>query len=227
MHDLLLIAGVAGLLTLDDRAGWQSLLGEPVFTGPLVGLLTGQPAAGFSVGVVLQLVWFSIGAARGSRRPDVVAGGVVGAAVMCLGAQRTADYVSVAPGAVMCGLLAGEAGRWIADAAGRWRERWLEGFRLPADAGAASRNLTLYTVGSALYVAMIEGLAVLVMLPVALRVSALVLGRAGAGAAGLSAWAAVLPALAVAAIVHGFATRSLFRFVLVGFVIQVVLAWLL
>src|SRR4029434_5431677 len=78
--DILLIALVAGLLAIDDRAGWQSLLGEPVFSSLIVGLILGAVAPALQVGVVLQLAWLSIGAARGTRRPHTGVGGIVGAA---------------------------------------------------------------------------------------------------------------------------------------------------
>ena len=227
MHDVVMIAIVAGLLAMDERAGWQSLLSEPVFAGPLVGAITGHIGLGVTAGVTLQLVWLSIGAARGSRRPNVVVGGVVGAGVMCLGAARTQDYVLFTPYWILCGLLAGEAGRWLADTAGRWRERWLEGFRLPATAAAASRNLALYTIGSALFVGLVDALAVLAMLPLALQLSEVLLDLVGDAQVGLWMWSIALPGIAVAAIVHAFSARSLVRFMLVGVLLAVVAAWLI
>jgi mannose/fructose/N-acetylgalactosamine-specific phosphotransferase system component IIC len=227
MHDLVIIAIIAGVLALDDRAGWQSLLAEPVFSGTLVGMVTGHPGAGMAAGVLLQLVWLSIGAARGSKRPNVVVGGVVGAGVMCLGLRKGADQAQLTAYAVFLGLLAGEAGSWIAARTGRWRERWLEGFRLPADPAAASRNLIVYTAGSALYVGLVDALVVLAALPLALRATDLFMDRAGAAAPGISLWSLAIPGLALAVIAHAFATRNLFRFLLLGFSFQVILTWLM
>lgn len=226
MHDLVIIAIIAGVLALDDRAGWQSLLGEPVFSGTLVGLVTGHTAAGMATGVVLQLVWLSIGAARGSRRPNVVVGGVVGAGVVCLGMKNTPDHLQLSACAIFLGLLAGEAGSRVAGATGRWRERWLEGFRLPTDPVAASRNLIVYTAGSALYVGLVDALVVLAALPLALRLAGLLMDRAGEAAGGIALWSLALPGLALAVIAHAFAMRSLVRFLLLGFVLEVVLLWL-
>src|SRR6476660_3846784 len=98
MHDLLLIAVVAAILALDDRAGWQSLAGEPVVSSLIVGLAFGR-----------------VGAARGSRRPHAVVGGVVGAAATCLSLHRSGDPREplVIGAAVFCGLLAGEAAQWL------------------------------------------------------------------------------------------------------------------
>jgi mannose/fructose/N-acetylgalactosamine-specific phosphotransferase system component IIC len=232
MHDLLLIAIIAAVLALDDRAGWQSLAGEPVFSGLLVGLVTGDPGGGLTVGVALQLVWFSIGAARGSRRPNVVVGGVVGAAVRCIGFHTMPNYILLTPCAIFLGLLAGEAGNWVSGTTGRWRERWLEGFRLPANPAVASRNLILYSAGSALYVALVDGLMVLVSVPVALRLAAFMtaaIGKNGLHTTSIGPWmwSQALPAIAVATVAHAFATRSLGRMAALGFFLAVVAAWLL
>jgi mannose/fructose/N-acetylgalactosamine-specific phosphotransferase system component IIC len=226
MHDVLVIAIIAAVLALDDRAGWGSLLAEPVFSGTLVGLATGEMAAGMSVGLVLQLVWLSIGAARGSRRPNVVVGGVVAAAVMCLGVREGAGEARLAACSVLLGLLAGEAGSWTSAVTGRWRERWLEGFRLPADARTASRRLAVFSAGSALYVGVVDGLVVLAGVPLAQRAAALLTGRLGEGARGVELWTLALPGVALAVMAHAFATRNLFRFGLVGVLLAVVVTWL-
>src|SRR5689334_20297696 len=146
MHDLLLIAIIAAVLALDDRAGWQSLAGEPVFSSLIVGLAFGHLGAALRCGVVLQCVWLSIGAARGSRRPHVLVGGLVGAATASLSLHRGGDPREplVIGAAVFCGLVAGEVAQWIDARANRAREKWLEGFKLPADANVVSRNLVLY-----------------------------------------------------------------------------------
>jgi mannose/fructose/N-acetylgalactosamine-specific phosphotransferase system component IIC len=229
MHDFLLIAIIAGLLALDDRAGWQSLAGEPVFCALLVGLCFGHVGAALRCGVTLQLVWLSIGAARGSRRPHVVAGGVVGAGAACLSLTRTGDPREplVIAAAVLCGLLAGEAGQWASTRAGTGREKWLENFKLPAEANVASRNLTVYVVGSAAYVALVDAVLVAVMLALALPLTELIIDRGGAAAVGASVWLSALPAIALATIAHAFATRAMGRLAAVGFFLAVVVSWLL
>jgi mannose/fructose/N-acetylgalactosamine-specific phosphotransferase system component IIC len=228
MHDVLLIAGIAGLLALDDRAGWQSLLGEPVFSALLVGLATGQVGVALRCGVALQLAWLSIGAARGSRRPNVVVGGVVGAGAACLVLDRTGDprELFVVATAVFWGLLAGEAGAYFARVVGEGRERWLSAFQLPREAGTASRNLALYTVGSALYVGLVDAVFVVVALPLAATLTEALTARVGSAAAGVTAWLAAVPALAIAAIVHAFTNRTLGRFAVLGLLIAVVITWL-
>jgi hypothetical protein len=229
MHDVLVIALIAGLLALDERAGWQSLLGEPVFSSLIVGLATGQLPVALRCGVVLQLVWLSIGAARGSRRPDVVAGGVVGAAAACLVMGRTGDpretYVIAV--AVFCGLAAGEAGAWVNRVAGEGRERWLAGFRLPADPAVASRNLVLYSAGSALYVAVVSAAFVALALPLSVLITEAVTGKVPGAAAGAGAWLASLPGIAVTTVALAFVGRTLGRFAVLGLLLVAVVSWLL
>jgi mannose/fructose/N-acetylgalactosamine-specific phosphotransferase system component IIC len=229
MHDLLLIAIIAALLALDDRAGWQSLAGEPVFSSLLVGLAFGHVGAALRCGVALQAVWLSIGAARGSRRPNVLVGGIVGAGATCLSLHKTGDPREplVIAAAVFCGLLAGEAAQWAESRAGVAREKWLERFRLPADANVASRNLVLYMTGSALFVALVNGVLAGVALAGSLPLTEFIIDRAGEAASGLAAWAGALPAFAVATIAHAFTTRALGRTASLGFLLAVVVAWLL
>ena len=229
MHDVLVIAVIAGLLALDDRAGWQSLLGEPVFSALIIGLATGQAAAALRCGLVLQLAWLSIGAARGSRRPNVVAGGAVGTGAACLVLGRTGDprELYVIAVAVLCGLLAGEAGAWVSRAVGEGRERWLSGFRLPSDPATASRNLVLYSAGSALYVALVDAVFVAVVLPLSVLFTEALTGKLTGAGPGATAWVAALPGLAVATVALAFAGRTLGRFFVVGLIVAGVMAWLL
>ena len=229
MHDLLVIAIIAALLALDDRAGWQSLAGEPVFSSLIVGLVFGHVGTALRCGVALQCVWLSIGAARGSRRPNVVVGGVVGAAVACLLLHRSGDPREplVIAAAVFCALVTGEAAQWLDARAGTVRERWLERFKLPADANVASRNLAVYAIGSAAYTATVAGMISAVALMLSLSLAYFIIDRAGLSAGGLAAWAAALPAMAVATVAHAFATRALGRMAALGFLLAVVVAWLL
>ena len=229
MHDLLLIAIIAALLALDDRAGWQSLAGEPVFSSLFVGLAFGHVGAALRCGVALQCVWLSIGAARGSRRPNVLVGGVVGAGTTCLSLHKTGDprETLVIAAAVFCGLVAGEAAQWCESRAGTAREKWLERFRLPTNPNLASRDLALHAIGSAAYIAIVNGVLAAAMLWGSLSLAYIIIDRAGLSAGGLAAWAGALPAFAVATIAHAFTTRALGRTAALGFLLAVVVAWLL
>ncbi len=233
MPDVVLIALVAGVLAVDDRAGWQSLLGEPVFASLIVGALLGTVEPALRVGVVLQLAWLSIGAARGTRRTNTVVGGVVGAGAASLVLARTGDPregVVVAAG-VLAGLLAAEIGAVVARRSGEWRERWLGNFRLPPippqPYAAASRKLSWTVFASALFVGVVDAVVVLALLPLATRVVHLVGARLPADAnAGAVWWLACVGALGLAAIVRAFGTRALVRYVVVGAAAVWIAGWL-
>ena len=229
MPDILLIALIAGLLAIDDRAGWQSLLGEPVFSSLIVGLCLREVAPALQVGVVLQLAWLSIGAARGTRRPHTVVGGIVGAASAALVLSQNEDArttVVVAAG-VLTGLIAAEIGAMVARAPGALRERWLGTFTLPDNAADAARKLTLTVVGAALFVGLVDFVLVLLMLPLGERLVALFDARLGAGgAAGARWWLMAVSALGVAAVLRAFGTRVLVRFLAAGVAAVLLIGWL-
>src|SRR5262249_31311892 len=111
--------------------------------------------------------------------------------------------------------------------AGIMREKWLEGFRLPADVNVAARNLMLYSTGSALYVALVDSAMAVIGVFVSLRLADLIIDRAGQAAAGVTAWAAVISAISVATVAHAFTTKALGRMAALGFMLAVVVAWLL
>lgn len=233
MPDVLLIAIIAGLLAIDDRAGWQSLLGEPIFSALIVGAILGTVGPALKCGVVLQLACLSIGAARGTRRPNTVVGGVVGAGATSLVLAQTGDpreTVVIASGVFM-GLLAGEAGAVIARAAGEFRERWLGNFRLPemppGSYETASRNLVFTSIGAALLVGLVDFVTTLVLLPVAAGFTEMVGARLGADAAsGAVWWLGCVSAIGVAAMARAFSTRALVRFLVLGGVAVAVVGWL-
>ena len=78
MSPFLLLSLVAGALAVDERAGWQSLLGQPIFSALLVGVITGQMYVALATGLVLELIWLSIMPMRGVKHPNRVTGGIVG-----------------------------------------------------------------------------------------------------------------------------------------------------
>ncbi|MDH4037545.1 MAG: PTS sugar transporter subunit IIC [Candidatus Krumholzibacteria bacterium] len=229
ISDVVLISVVAGLLALDDRAGWQSLLGEPVFVGLIVGAITHQMAAAMMAGVALQLVWFSIAAARGTRRPNTVVGGVVGIGAACLVLKTTGDtrVGFVVAAGVFFGLLAGEAGAVVSRAGGEIRERWLVGFRLPGTPEAATRDLLARVVASAAIVALVNAASVLVMLPVAVGLGDALTGRLGGVSAGAELWLNTLPAVAAVTVFTAFGNRALGRYAALGLLVTLGVVWLL
>lgn len=225
MFEVVSLAMIAGLLAVDDRAGWQGLFAEPVFSSLLVGVVTGAVGPALHCGVALQLVWLSIGQARGTRRPNTVVGGVVGTGAACLVLNRTGDLSDafIVATAVFSGLLAGEAGALIARVASEWRERRLGEFRLPAKAEVASRDLTLAVFGSTLFVGAVDAVSVLVMLPVAAAATEAFTGHVASAAPGAGWWLTSIPAFALLIIAQAFyQTRAAARFATLGLLIALV-----
>jgi hypothetical protein len=183
-------------------------------------------------GVVLQLAWLSIGAARGTRRPNTVVGGVVGAGATSLVLAQTGgprETLVVASGVLM-GLMAAEVAAVIARAGGVLRERWLGRFRLPEVPPApylvASRNLAFTVVGAALFVGLVDFVATLALLPVATKLTRMLGVRFGADAAtGAAWWLACVSAIGIAAIARAFGTRALVRYLVLGAAVVLVLGW--
>jgi len=233
MPDVVLIALIAGVLAIDDRAGWQSLLGEPIFSALIIGALLGTVGPALTCGVVLQLAWLSIGAARGTRRPNTVVGGVVGAGATSLVLAQTGDpreSLVIASGVLM-GLLAAEIAAAFARAGGELRERWLGNFRLPEMPPAAylvaSRNLAFTVVGAALFVGLVDFVATLALLPVATKLTRMLTVRLGADAAtGAVWWLACVSAIGIASIARAFGTRVLVRYLVLGVAAVLVVGWL-
>jgi hypothetical protein len=225
MSETVSIALLAGLMAVDDRAGWQGLFAEPVFSALLVGVVTGAVAPALHCGVALQLVWLSIGQARGTRRPNPAVGGVVGTGTACVVLNRTGDpsETFIVATAVFWGLIAGEAGAYVARRAGEWRDRRLARFRLPADAALASRDLTLAVFGSALFVGAVDALSALVMLPAASAATEAFTGGVASAAPGAAWWLRCMPAFALLIIAQAFyQTRSAARFATLGLLLALV-----
>ncbi len=105
----ILLSILAGLLAVDDRAGWQSLLAQPIFAGLLAGFLVGEPMTGLAAGLLLEFVWLSILPMRGTRRPDHIAGSVVGSGTAALLIHQTGDprFVFITAVGVLSGLASG------------------------------------------------------------------------------------------------------------------------
>ena len=57
MAELMLVALIGAVLSLDSHAVAQVMVSRPLVCGALVGLLFGDPAIGLLIGVLLELVW--------------------------------------------------------------------------------------------------------------------------------------------------------------------------
>jgi mannose/fructose/N-acetylgalactosamine-specific phosphotransferase system component IIC len=110
MDPFISISLIAGLLALDDRAGWQGLLAQPVFASAIVGFVAGNIGSAIAVGVILEIIYMSILPMRGLHRPDHIAAGVVGGGTAALIIHYTADprFALIVGVGVFTGLVAGE-----------------------------------------------------------------------------------------------------------------------
>jgi len=222
------LAILAGLLAVDDRAGWQGLFAHPVFSATLVGAAFGNIYPGLAVGVSLELVWLSILPMRGTRRPDAVAGAIVGSGTMGLLLQNTGDprTVLLVSIGVMVGLVAAEISAVLIRLAIKVRERWLENFVLPASASAERRKLGLYHIGSTLAIAVVEMAVVLVLLPFAFWAGDAFAVWANASVQeGARRWLELLPPFGAASMLVHYWQRHMNRFLILSAVVFYVILW--
>lgn len=226
-----LLSLLAGILAVDDRAGWQSLLAHPVFASLLVAAIAGSWEAALYTGVALELVWISILPMRGTRRPDTATGGVVGIGTVCLILRHTADprvTFIIATGVVM-GLIAGEAtgiaGRFL----NRIRENRLGKFKLPEGAGlgAVTCRLTVYHYLSVSYHAITSAILAFAGLSLSVALSdRLTATFSPALVSGSSWWLYVLPAIGAAGLAQNFWHKHLNRFLVLSAGIVLVILWI-
>jgi mannose/fructose/N-acetylgalactosamine-specific phosphotransferase system component IIC len=87
--DLLVISLWGGLVALDTTAAFQVLISHPLLSCSVVGLLLGNFPIGFTLGIILELVWLAelpVGAAPFS---DGNIGATIGAATAIISAELT------------------------------------------------------------------------------------------------------------------------------------------
>jgi mannose/fructose/N-acetylgalactosamine-specific phosphotransferase system component IIC len=230
MSSLALLSLLAGILAVDDRAGWQSLLAQPIFVALLVGWITGETSAALPVGVSLELVWLSVVPIRGSGRPDPVLGAVTGAGCAALLAKGSPEASAVTIGvSVLLGLAAGELGGrlvgkligYLGSALGRVTISQSESGR------ATARRITGLHVGAVAYIAGVEALVAFAFLTVGFTMAAWTIPRAGASLSTAAAYGSfLLPALGVAAVIHLFWRWGGRRAMVFGAVLSALVLWL-
>jgi mannose/fructose/N-acetylgalactosamine-specific phosphotransferase system component IIC len=231
MGSLIVLGAVAGLLAVDQRAGWQGLFAQPLFGAALVGLVLGNLTVCLCVGFLLELIYLSVVPMRGARIADHVAAGVVGAgAASLLAGMETGPGpgVTCAVG-IALGLIAGEAGSWVTGPLFALHNRFLSSVEFAPDMERdrmARRLLTLHAASVA-FIFAVEGVVVLA-LSAAGQYSAVRMARlAGPDfARGASLWRELLGAIGVASVIHLFWYHR-FRNVAWGFaLLAVIVLWL-
>jgi PTS system mannose-specific IIC component len=117
--EALAVAAVLGAITALDAAPFaQILLAQPLPAALLAGVVLGDPSAGLSIGIPLQLLWTAVLPLGGSLVPDTgpptVAGVTVAALLSHAGAREWAD-----PAGLLTGLALGPLGARLVDRARR------------------------------------------------------------------------------------------------------------
>jgi mannose/fructose/N-acetylgalactosamine-specific phosphotransferase system component IIC len=203
------LALVGGVLAVDHRAGWQSLLAHPVFASLLVGALLGRIGAALAAGLPIELVYLSIIPMRGGRPADPVTAGVVGSGTAALLARQSsgADPVVLAAMSVFLGLVAGEAGARLTAPFFAVQNRFLGSLEFPPTLGrrALARRLSLVHFGSVVFIFVVEGITVLILGAAAFYAGAAVTRMAeGALVRGAACWSVLVIVIGAASIVHLF-----------------------
>ncbi len=231
MNSFVILGIIGGILAVDHRAGWQSLLAQPVFAALAVGFAIGQVEIALAVGVVLELVYLSIVPMRGARIPDQIAAGVVGPGAAGLLVQNTGDprFVFVGAIGIFIGLLAGEVGARITAPLLGLQNRMLSGIEFPPDVGRKStvRRIFWIHVVSIGFIFFVEALLVL-FLGAAGYYAGDRLTRFADGSLveGAIKWSLLVPAIGAASLIHLFWQHHLRRALLVCAVVVVIFLWL-
>lgn len=77
-YELLLICTLGGLVALDKTEAFQSMFSQPLFVGPIVGLLLNDLASGLATGVLFQLAYLWVMPIGTAAFPDPALGTVTG-----------------------------------------------------------------------------------------------------------------------------------------------------
>lgn len=229
-EEIVLLSLLGGILAIDERVGWQSLLSQPLFAGVIVGLLLGEVATALKVGLVLELVWLSVMPMRATRRPDAATGAVVGAGTACLLIKHTGDprFLLIASVGVVVGLAAGEISGLVGRRVNKYREHWLSGCALPAshEESKLAVKLTFCLFFSVGFYFVLQAVLVLIMVPAATLLgewfTSLVREPVLLGA---SRWLELLPAIGAASVIQLYWQKQINRYLVLCAGIVLVLLW--
>lgn len=222
---------IAGILAVDQRAGWQGLLAQPVFASAVVGVVLGQVHVCVCVGVILELIYLSVVPMRGARFADQVAAGVLGA-----GCASLLSRVEGSPGfdfscavGIFLGLLAGEVSGHVTGPLFAVRDRFLSSidFARDSERGWLARRLLVLHVSSVLSIFLVEALLVGTLAPLGYLAGARMIGVADAALErGTLFWGHLVAAIGLASIVHLFWHHRFRNLVFAGAAGAVILLWL-
>jgi mannose/fructose/N-acetylgalactosamine-specific phosphotransferase system component IIC len=230
MNDYVVLSLLGGILALDERAGWQSLLSNPVFAAVAVGYLIGEVESAAIVGLILELVWMSILPMRGVRRPDQIAGAIVGAGTTGLLFKQTGDprFAFLIALGIFFGLLTAEISARLGAPAYRVLDRFLgrTRFSTNSDRQSTVRKLFRLHLASASYIFAVEMVLVLILLPLSYYgAEKLSLNVAGTVVDGVVFWRFLMPAFGAASLIHFYWQRHLKRMLMLSAVLVFFILW--
>lgn len=87
-----LFAGIAGI----DLFNVLTHIHRPIITGPIVGLILGEPQLGLVAGATFELMWMGLVPLAGAQPPNVVLGGIIGTAFAIVTGQTAGQAILVA-----------------------------------------------------------------------------------------------------------------------------------
>lgn len=128
----LALAAAAGLAGVDAASWPQAMVSRPLVAATVGGWLLGDPAAGFLVGVLLELLTLRQLPFGGARSPDL------GPASVVAGAAYAGMEASAGPAALLASALVGWGLGWVGEVTVGWLRR-LAG-RALRDTGALARR---------------------------------------------------------------------------------------
>jgi mannose/fructose/N-acetylgalactosamine-specific phosphotransferase system component IIC len=231
MSTFLLMSCIAGVIAVDQKAGWQGLLAQPLFAAALVGAATGELEAALGVGLILELVWLYHLPVRGTRGPDTVAGAVTGAGTTVLLLHLTADprqEFLIAVGVVV-GLAAGEGGARVGRPFYALQRRMLSrvGFAPETKRNVMARRLSHLHIASVGYIFLVESVLVFAFLNASYLIAEFFTRHAGdALAAGATFAARATLPVGAASVIFLYWQPRVRRAVVLGAFLAVLVLWL-
>lgn len=145
----LLLAVVAGL---DGTAAFQTMVGQPIVMGALIGVVFSNFYAGLFAGLLVQLVWSNELPLGGYVAPDT---GVAGFTSALVTASLSHPFFTASGWTLLYGLVVGGLAGWLAVFTTRYIRRFLDRlvplFDLAAQSGDPSLASRLFIAGPVLF----------------------------------------------------------------------------
>lgn len=96
MLESILLAIVAFLASIDEATFGASMMGRPLITGPIVGLILGDLTTGVQIGATLELMFMGSIMVGSAQPPEVYASSVLGTAIAIQTGQGVGSAVALA-----------------------------------------------------------------------------------------------------------------------------------